>query len=88
MENIEIKIQFYGYFLKQGTEKETKVNVKNDLKEISKKIDDLIVERMGTKIAYVLVVNGINYAVYNRKKDFEKPKNGDVFSVIPVVQGG
>jgi molybdopterin converting factor small subunit len=88
VENIEIKIQFFGHFSKQGAEKEIKVKVKNDVKEISKKIDDLIVEKMGTKTAYVLLVNGINYAVYNRKNTYEKPKSGDVFSVIPVVQGG
>ena len=89
MDKVRIKIIFFGAFAKKQQEKEVEINVENSMNSVCKKIDEIIIERKGEKVFYVLLFNGVNYSV--KEKELKEKlilKNGDIFTVVPIVIGG
>jgi molybdopterin converting factor small subunit len=89
MEKVEIKIIFFGSFTKKTEDKEIEAVLDNDIGQVLKKIDEVIIERKGKKISYVLLLNGVNFSVKEKEsKEKITLKNGDIFTVVPIVIGG
>ena len=89
MDKVRIKIIFFGAFLKKKQEKEVEINVEDDMNSVLKKIDEIIIERKVEKVSYVLLFNGVNYSI--KEKELKEKlilKNGDIFTVVPIVIGG
>jgi len=86
---VKIKISFFGAFAKKHPDKEVEINVESDMGLVLKKIDEIISKRNGEKVSYVLLHNGVNYSV--KEKELKEKlilKNGDIFTVVPIVIGG
>lgn len=89
MDKVRIKIIFFGLFAKNIEEKEVEVEIENNMNSVLKKIDEFIIERKGKKLSYVLLFNGVNYSIKEKQlKEKLILKNGDIFTVVPIVIGG
>ena len=87
--NIDLRVKFVGQFASDGPRREVSISVNNEMKDISKKIDELVVQRVGKKVSYVLLINGINHALYLKKAYPSRAlTGGDVLTVVPIVLGG
>ena len=63
------------------------MDIQNNMISAIKKIDEIISQRRIDKIPYVLLINGINYSLIDNNKKV-RLKDGDIFTVIPIVSGG
>ena len=89
MDKIKIKIIFFGSFTKKSEDKEIEAVINNDIGQVLKKIDEIIIARKGKKISYVLLLNGVNLCLKEKEIDGKIIiKNGDMFTVVPIVIGG
>lgn len=87
--DIDLQVKLVGQFAGNDNDREVNITVHNDVKSISKKIDELVIQRTGKKISYVLLINGINHSLYLKKAlPSRSLKGGDVLTVVPIVIGG
>ncbi len=88
MDKVKIKIVLSGSFSNGHQNKEMDLDMVNNMTYVIKKIDQIVARRKGGKIPYVLLVNGINYSLMEKKKKNIRLENGDVLTVVPIVSGG
>lgn len=87
--DINLTVKFFGQFAGSGEEREVKISADGNIKAVSQRIDELVVERMGKKIPYVLLINGVNHALHAKTNlQSQSLKTGDVLTVVPIVIGG
>ena len=88
-QDIVLQVKLVGLFAGDGNDREVNITVNNDMKAISKKIDELVIQRTGKRISYVLLINGVNYSLYLKKaRPSRSFSSGDVLTVVPIVIGG
>ncbi len=87
MDKVKIKIVLSGLFSDGHQNKEMDLDMVNNMTYVIKKIDQIVARRKGGKIPYVLLVNGINYSLMEKKNNI-RLENGDVLTVVPIVSGG
>ena len=80
-------VLFSGLFLDKKQAKKLDIDVPDNMIDLIKEIDKIIVQRKGDRIPYTLLVNGINYSIMERNKTV-KLKDSDEITVVPIVSGG
>ena len=82
---IKVKVEFLGYLSQVAKESKGEFRVSESLQEAVRQIYR-VVALDEQSLNYVLLVNGVNYALF--KESENKLQEGDTLSFVPIVSGG
>ncbi len=82
---IKVKAEFLGYLTQTAKESKGEFRVSENLQEAVRQIYELVgLDKQS--LNHILLVNGVNYAVFRESEN--KLQEGDTLSFVPIVSGG
>lgn len=83
---IKVKVEFLGYLNQMVKESKGKYRVSENLEEAVRQIYDIVGLDKQWRLNPILLVNGINYALFLESET--ELQEGSTLSFVPIVSGG
>lgn len=87
MNTVKVKVRFLGVMSKGSGTGEVVMEVQNDFGIAVDAVKDEIIKSIGKDVLYNILINGVNYALIDKSRVITV-KDGDEFTVVPVILGG